>query len=209
MNESPIRKFCESTHRKLIVAIVSTLVGLVVLIPLVDDYFDKEESRKTLAEELDQARQTAKMLPAYEERAAAIAQEIGEFEARSVSQKSISQYRSKLVKLIRASDCKVRRLEVSAPTSRPWLENDNPLKNPVTKGSAAKKTPFTLVRRSVALTVDGTMGNISSLLEKLYKEKTFAYPRRLDLHGVGRHGGAVAVELELWLFALERQGAKS
>jgi len=208
MNESPIRRFCESTHRKLIVAIVSTLVGLVVLIPLVDDYFDKEESRRTLVDELDQARQTAKALPAYEERVAAIAQEVGEYEARSVSQKSISQYRSKLVDLIRGSDCKVRRLEVSAPTSRLWLENDNPLTNPVVKGSAVKKTPFTLVRRSVALTVDGTMDNVNSLLEKLHKEKTFAYPRRLDLRSVGHHDGAVAVELELWLFALERQGAR-
>ncbi len=207
MNESPVRRFCESTHRKLIVAIVSTLVGLVVLIPLVDDYFDKEESRRALAEELDQARQTAESLPAYEERVTAITQEIGEYEVRSVSQKSISQYRSKLVELIRTSDCKVRRLEVSAPTSRPWLENDNPLLKPVTKGSKVKKTPFLLVRRSVALTVDGTMDNISGLLEKLHQEKTFAYPRRLDLHGVGHHGGAVAVELELWLFALERQGA--
>jgi len=208
MNESPIRKFCESTHRKLIVAIVSTLVGLVVLIPLVDDYFDKEESRRALADELDEARQTSEALPAYEERVAAIVEEISEYEARSISQKSISQYRSKLVELIRSSDCKVRRLEVSTPTLRPWLENDNPLKKPVVKGPAVKKTPFTLVRRNVALTVDGTMDNINGLLEKLYKEKTFAYPHRLDLHGVGRHGGAVAVELELWLFALERQGAR-
>ncbi|NOY29355.1 MAG: hypothetical protein GXP28_04010, partial [Planctomycetes bacterium] len=71
-----------------------------------------------------------------------------------------------------------------------------------------KKTPFTLVRRSIALTVDGTMGNINGLLEKLHEGKTFAYPRRLALHRVGHHGEAVAVELELWLFALERQGAK-
>ncbi len=204
MNESPIRRFCESSHRKLIVVIVTTLVGLVVLIPLADDYFDKKESRRTLADELDRARQTAETLPAFEERVTALAQETGEYEARSVSQNSISQYRSKLVGLIRDSNCKVRRLDVGAPTSRPWLENDNPLKKPAAKGLAAKKTPFTLVRSSVVLTVDGTMDNINSLLEKLYKEKTFAHPRRLDLHSVGRQGGSVAVELELWLFALSR-----
>jgi len=204
MNESPIRKFCESSHRKLIVVIVSTLAGLVVLIPLADDYFDKKESRRTLAEELDRARQTAKMLPDYEKRLTSLNQELGEYEVRSVSQKSISQYRSKLVELIRDSDCKVRRIEVSNPTSRPWFANDDPLKKPVAKGSESKKTPFTLFRTSVALTLDGTMDNINGFLEKLHKEKTFAYPRRLELHGAGHQGGSVAIELELWLFALDR-----
>jgi len=195
MNESPIRRFCESTHRKLIVVIVTALVGLVVLIPLADDYFDKKESRRTLTEELDRAHQTAKMLPDYEERLTALTQEMGEYETRSVSQKSISQYRSRLVELIRDSDCKVRRLEVSAPTARPWLENDDPLKKTVAKRPAAKKTPFTLLRSRVALTVDGPMENINGFLEKLHQEKTFAYPHRLELHRVGHQGGSVAVEL--------------
>ncbi len=204
MNESPIRRFCESTHRKLIVVIVTTVVGLVVLIPLADDYFDKKESRRALAEELDRARQTAKMLPEYEERVTALVEEMDTYEVRLVSQKSLSQYRSKLVDLIRDSDCKVRRFDVGVPIARPWIENDNPLKSTKSKGSADKKTPFTLERRSVALTVDGPMDNIIGFLEKLQEDKSFAYPRRLKLHSIGRQGGSVAVELELWLFALNR-----
>jgi len=54
------------------------------------------------------------------------------------------------------------------------------------------------------LTVDGTMDSINDFLEKLHEEKTFAYLNRLDLQGTGRQGGAVSVELELWLFALSR-----
>jgi len=204
MNESPIRKFCESSHRKLIVVIVTTVVGLVVLIPLADDYFDKKESRRALIEELDRARETAKMMPKFEERVTALAQKMGDYEVRSVSQKSMSQYRNKIVELIRESDCKVRRFEVSSPLSRPWIVNDNPLHPTEAKGSAVKKTPFVLVRRSVTLSVDGTMDNINQFLEKLQKDNTFAYVRRLDLHRVGQQGGAVAVELELWLFALDR-----
>jgi len=204
MNESPIRKFCESSHRKLIVVIVTTLVGLAVLIPLVDDYFDKRESRRALAEELDRARQTAKMLPTFEERVTALALEMGEYETRLVSQKTISLYRGKMVELIRGSDCKIRRFEVGAPLSRPWIEDDNALSQTEAKGSAVKKTPFILVRRSVGLTVDGTMENINLFLEKLQEDNTFTYVRRLDLHSVGQHGGAVAIQLELWLFALNR-----
>ncbi len=41
MNESLLRNFCESRHRKLIVAIVTTLLGLAVLLPPTDDYLTK------------------------------------------------------------------------------------------------------------------------------------------------------------------------
>ncbi len=207
MNESPIRRFCESTHRKLIVVIVTTLVGLAVLIPLADDYFDKKESRRTLAEELDSARQTVASLPTYEQRANEMTQQLGEYEARSVSQQSVSEYRSKLVNLIRDSNCQMRRLDLGTPTSRPWLENDNPLKRPIVQGTKVKKTPFTLERRSVVLLVDGTMDSIRSLLDKLHEDETFAYPSRLNLHAAGRQGGTVTLELELWLFALGRSKA--
>ena len=204
MNESPIRRFCESSHRKLIVVIVTTLVGLVVLIPLVDDYFDKKESRRTLADELDRARQTAKTLPTYEKRVVKVTGELNEFEARSVSAQTVSRYRSKLVDLIRGADCQVRRLDVGTPTLRPWLEQDHPLTKPVAVGTAAKKTPFTLERRSATLLVDGTMDQINGLLEQIHEDETFSYPRRLDLHSSGRRGESVTLELELWLFALGR-----
>lgn len=204
MNESPIRRFCESTHRKLIVVIVTALVGLVVLIPLVDDYFDKKESRRALAEELDHAQETAKILPAFEKRVAELTEEVGRFESRSVSRHSLSQYRGRLVEMIRDSGCHLRRIDVSAPTLRPWLEGDNPLKKPVAGKVTEKSTPFVLERRNVALSVDGTMENICGLLDKLHEDNTFAYPQRLHLHGAGRRGGSVALDLELRLFALSR-----
>ena len=204
MNESPIRKFCESSHRNLIVVIVTTLVGLLVLIPMVDDYFDKKESRRALVEELDHARKTAKALPALEERVAKLTAVMRQFEERSVSQQSLSLYRSKLVEMIRDSGCQVRRLDVGNPKRRPWRINDNPLEKSAGAGSAASKTPFLLERRDVALTVDGSMDNIRELLERLYKDKTFAYPQQLNLHGISRRGGSVTLDLELWLFALSR-----
>ena len=204
MNDSPIRKFCESTHRKLIVVIVTTLVGLVVLTPLVDEYFNNKESRRALTEELGLAQETAKRLPAFEKRVAKLAEEIGRFEKRSVSQDSLSQYRSRLVEMIRDSGCQVRRIDVSAPTLRPWLENDNPLKKPTPGNATAKHTPFVLERRDVALSVDGTMENIRGLLDKIHEDDTFAYPQQMKLRAAGRRGGSVALDLELRLFALSR-----
>ncbi len=205
MNESLSRHFCESPHRKLIVAILTTLIGLVVLLPLVDDYFGNKRSRRTLTDELNNARQTVEILPTFEKRVLQLDEEVGQLESRSVSGDTVSQFRSKLVDLIRDSGCQVRRLDVGAPTLRPWLENDDPLKKMVAIGKGPKKTPFTLERRSVVIVAGGSMANVHGLLEQLQKDAAFAYPRRVKIHSASRQGESVALELELWVFALARQ----
>ncbi|MCG8450747.1 MAG: hypothetical protein MI725_14350 [Pirellulales bacterium] len=207
MNESPLRKFCESQHRWLIVAIVTTLFGLLVTIPLVDDYFDKKESRSALTEELDNARRTAKTLPEFEKRVAELTQELELVESREVSEKSVSRYRSTLVGMVRSAGCQVRRIDVSQPTVRPWNKNDDPLKKTPVATDPKNKTPFSLERRRVLLLVDGPMESIHGLLKGLNEDKTFAYPRRLELQSATGTEGKVTLELEMWLFALGRQKA--
>ena len=208
MNETPIRRFCESPHRKAIVAIVTTVFGLLVLIPLADDYFDKKESRITLTEELGHAREVSKGLPELEEQVDKVEKQLLGIESRAITEDSISRYRSKLVDLVREQGCQVRRIDVSQPTSRPWFEGDNPLLTQLGKASSRKKkTPFVLQRRSVKLLVDGSMEEIRGFLEQLQKDDAFAYPQLLEFHATSGSGDSVTLELELWLFALGRQKA--
>ena len=206
MNESPIRTFCESPHRRLIVAIVTTLLGLLVLIPLVDDYFDKQSNRSAITDELGRARQTAESLPKLEERVAKLIEELAETEARSVSAETVSEYRSTLVDMVRESGCQVRRIDVGAPSLRPWKKEGNPLA-PAGAGGKLEKTPFTLERRNVVVLVDGPMQGILDLLEQLHEDTKLAYPRRLELNSKSTRGESVTMELELWLFALSRRNA--
>jgi hypothetical protein len=203
MNESLLRAFCESNHRQLIVAIVTTLAGLVVLVPLVDDYFDKRESRRTLREDLDRARETELTLPAFEKRVAELEATAQQLEDRTVSDALVSQYRTNLMEMVRQAGCQVRRLEVGGSAHRPWLEEDNPLQA-TAPTPTANKTPFQLERRSLNLSVDGEMATIHNLLEQLEQDKTIAYPRRVQLHSAGGRGASATLELELWLFALIR-----
>ncbi|MEM8944042.1 MAG: hypothetical protein AAGD11_02585 [Planctomycetota bacterium] len=205
MNESPLRKFCESRHRKLIVAIVTTLFGLLVLIPLVDDYFDKKRSHNTLTDDLDRARQTDDGLSANEQQVAEIVAKLEAIESRTVSTESVSAYRSKIVELVRASGCQVRRFDVSSPTLRPWLANDNPLESMLPPDAKKRKTPFALERRNVVLLVDGSMESMRELLGKLHDDDALAYLHRLGLQAASRGGDQVTMELEMWLFALGRQ----
>jgi hypothetical protein len=205
MNESLVRKFCESPRRKLIVATVTILLGLAVVTPLVDDYFDKRESRRALAEELDRAHQTASQLPALEKQVAAVVEKLDAMEARSVSEETVSGYRTRLVEMIRDSNCQIRRLDVAQPTLRAWKEGDSPLLEGKTGDSSGKATPFSLERRSIQLSVSGKTHDLYSLLERLQKDTTLAHPERIELHADGQHGEAVNMELEMLLFALSRQ----
>jgi len=207
MNNGPVRKFCESRHRKLIVVIVTTLFGLLVLIPLVDDYCTNKTSHSTLTEDLDHARQTAEGLPEIELQVAKVVEKLATIESRAVSNDSMSRYRNKVVGLVRAAGCQVRRFDVATPTRRPWLQNDHPLETTVLKGAKNKKTPFALEQRNIVLLVDGSMENLRKLLGQQNEDDSLKYLYRLQLHSSGRGGEQVTLEIEMRLFALGRQKA--
>ncbi len=207
MNETLIRKFCESPRRGLIVATVTILLGLAVVTPLVDDYFNKKESRRALAGDLDNARQTAALLPSLEKQVALVVEKLEAMEERSVSEQTVSGYRTRLVEMIRESSCQIRRLDVASPSRRPWKEGDNPLQAGNNSDSSGKATPFSLERRSIVLSVNGKTHEIYSLLEQLQKDTTLAHPERIQIHSDGQNGEIVTMELELLLFALSRQAS--
>jgi hypothetical protein len=206
MNDSLTRKFCESPHRWAIVATATGLVALAALLPMVDEYFDKRSSRSELSEELAAARQTAKLLPVYERQAAEVGKELETLEARAVDEPGLARFRSRLVDVVRDSGCQIRRIEVGAPTRRPWKENDEPLSE-LSESAGEGATPFSLERRSVILAVDGSMSAIHELIAQLEKEKTISHSHRLQLQAAGGGGESVTLELELWLFALSRTAA--
>jgi hypothetical protein len=206
MNDSLIRRFCESRHRWLIVATATSLVALAALLPMVDDFFDKRSNRSELSESLAAARRTAESLPEYEKHAESIRTELAALEVRTVEEAGVAHFRSRLVDVVRESGCQIRRIEVGPPARRPWKENDNALSEESTPtGHGA--TPFLLERRSIILAVDGNMPAVQDLLARLGKEHTLAHPRRLQMHAVSAGGETVTLELELWLFALSRTAA--
>ena len=207
MNESLVRKFCESPHRKLIVVIVTTLFGLLVLIPLVDDYFNKEESHNALTDELDHARLTAEGLPAVEQQTAEVLEKLAEIEARTVTDETVGRYRSNVVDLVRDAGCQVRRFDVSAPTLRPWTEDDNPLEKTASQSAKTQQTPFALEQRTVVLLVDGSMQSIQKLLGQLNKDDSLSYLDYLELKSNSPSGEQVTLEIRVNLFALNRQRA--
>ncbi len=207
MNSSLTRKFCESRYRWLIVATATTLLGLAAVLPQADDYFDKRNSRNELAENLVRARQTAETLPQCEARVAEVGGQLQALQVRTVDEERLTQFRNRIVEIVRDSGCQIRQLEVSTPTIRAWQKEDNPLQEVVEAKGKDKATPFVLERRSMTLAVDGGMTAIHELLGRLEKEQTLSHPHRVHLQGSSPEGDTVTLELELWLFALSRAPA--
>lgn len=207
MNETIARRFCESPRRKLIVAIATILLGVVILIPLAEDYFNKKESRRALAEELDNARQTATQLPDLEKQVAKLVGQLTAMEDRAVSEDTLSEFRTRLVEMVRDSSCQIRRLDVASPTRRSWKEGDHPLADGNSGNSLGKATPFFLEQRSIHLSVNGRTHDIYALLEKLEQDSTLAHPERIELHSDGPNTETVTMDLDVLLFALSRQSS--
>jgi hypothetical protein len=207
MTNSPIRKFCESRYRWPIVATATALVALLTLVPAVDEYFDNRTSRSELADELVGAQQTAGALPKFEARMAEVGEQLQDLERRTVDEESVAGFRSRLVDLVRESGCQIRRIEIGAPTARPWTNSDDPLAEAQPSSGKEGATGFSLQRRIVSLGVDGTMTAIQDLLSRLEEEKSLSHPHRLQLQAGAAGGQTVMMELELWLFALARSAS--
>ena len=206
MNDSLIRKFCESPSRWPVVAIVTTVIALATAWPAADVYFDEKAKHAELEAQLAEAEATAAQLPAAEKLVATLDTRLGELEKRTVNEANVASFRSRLVGLIRDSGCQVRRLEVGAPTVRPWNQDDKVLED-MPPGAPLTPTPFVLERRSVGIAVDGPMNAITTLLERIAKEEQLAHSHRVHLNSAGPGGQTVSLELELWFFALARKGA--
>jgi len=205
MNDTLVRKFCESPHRKLITAIVTTLFGLLVLIPLVDDYLANRDNLSTLIDDLGRAQSTAEGLPRLEKEVGKVIAKLAEAESRSVSGDSLGMYRNKVVGLVNAAVCQVQQFNVGAPVVLPWMKGDSLLEQKVVKSAKTGKTPFVLERRNVVLLVDGSMANLKELLKDMYEDDTMAYTHYVELKAASRNREEVTLQIEVWLFTLNRE----
>jgi len=205
MKDSPIRKFCESPQRWLIVTTVSLFVALALLLPLTDDLYGNLQRCDALSEELGRSKESAVSVAVLEAEVGQLTEQLGALEARTVDEVTIGEYRSRIVELVRASDCQIRRIDISAPVVREWREGDEAVRAEGAPADQEKKaTPFSLERRSLVLAVDGSMQALFDLLQKIDEDANLAYSHGLRLQPGNRQGKVVTLELELWLFNLTR-----
>ena len=204
MIENLAERLAQSKHRWLIVTGVTLLIGLVSALPQVDLLLAERSERTSLQEELTQAEATAARLPDYERKLAEKQEQLGRLRQLVVDEPQLGALRTWLVEAARQSGCRVRRIDLAAPTSKPWNGNDNPL-TPVAAGTATnQKTLFQLQTRTVTLGVTGSSTEVFALLKAIDIDTRLKHANTIELKPTNESDHELQLDVTLWYFALVR-----
>jgi hypothetical protein len=206
MIDETLRRFCESRYRRIIVTAGTFIVGLVLVLPLVDVYCAEREEKTTLLAELATANQVAEMLGQYEARALEKSTQLEEFEARTASEETLPELRTKLVELARESGCGLRRLNVGEKSSRTWNPGDDPVTQvtPATTDPTAASSGFTLEWWPVTVLLSGSDENLRNLLDRMDAEGMLMHTKSLEMHPASAGRKTLDLDMELWFYNLAR-----
>lgn len=200
-----IVKFCEDRRSWLVVIAGTLTLGLVLVLPQVDEYVAVCVEQADLAEKLAAAKQSAEQLPGFEIRRAEQVEVIAERLRRTLNEQNEPDFRNDLVMMVRESGCQLRRLNVGTAVSRDWGEGDDPLETTFDKKLAA--TGFKLERRQVSLSLVGPSSNVRRLIEQLEQQDKQGHVQSLDLKPDRGDGRRAELSLELLYFTLARPSA--
>lgn len=189
----------------LIVIILSFGMGLVLVLPVVDEYSALRDQAEKLLQELDEAGVDQENLPKFEQRIVQQQAELAALEARAISDEQASEFRNKMVSLVRESGCQVRRVSLGEPRQRDWMENDNPVKPLQASNKKNNQTGFELKSRVFSLSVSGSPDHVQGLLATLNAAQPLAHTRSLSVRPADNSRDEVILELELWLFELTKK----
>ena len=209
MIETAIRQLIDHPRGMLIVITLSFVLGLALVLPLADEYSALREEADNLHQSLSEAQLERQNLPLFEKRIENQESELAALEDKAISDDEASEFRHRMVALVRESGCQVRKVSLSDPKQRDWLQDDNPVRTIRRTGKKQKKTEYQLKSRVFALSVSGTAEDVRSLLAAIHREQPLAYTRSLSLRPADGQRTEVVLEIELWLFELEKNQAVS
>lgn len=107
--------------------------------------------------------------------------------------------RESVTRLTQQMGCRIRRLNMSDAMVRPWFENDDPFS--IDSSNESEETGFVLEKRSLTLSVGGTLTQLAKLTVALNRLDPFAIPSNLTLQREGIDGHLV-LDVEISLFNL-------
>lgn len=204
MIEKLTEKLAQSKHRWIIVTAVTLLIALLSALPQVDLLLSERSERKRLQEELTQAEATATRVPSYEKKLSEKQEQLGGLRQLVVDESQLGALRTWLVEAARQSGCRVRRIDLAAPTSRPWSEKDNPLAPTPAGAAGSQKTVFQLQTRNVAFSVTGSSTEVFALLKAIDADTRLKHANTIELRPTNQGDHELQLDLTLWYFALVR-----
>lgn len=204
MTESLLRGLLAHRARRWIVIFATLAIGLIIGLPLADDYFAVRDRQAKLSSTIAHTEATLSRLDRFEAGVDQTRQALRQAESEVMSAQRAERFRRRVGELARASGCRIRRIGLGAPDARKWHQNDHPLvRNRTEKGP---QTPFELRTMKFTLSASGPLSSIKELVGRLYAEQRLAHTRRFALHPAAGNRKEAILDLELVLFDLAEGG---
>ncbi|MBN1851770.1 MAG: hypothetical protein JW829_03570 [Pirellulales bacterium] len=207
MTELNLTALRANRHRGPIVISVTLGLGIVTLLPLVDDYYAGKTEKKECIEDLRVARQEEADLDTLTRQVGDLTTRLNDIKQKTVSKSSVHAYRSQLVDLVRLTGCQLRRLTVGVSQARPWCKGDDPLNEKPAKVTRENTTNLVLERQPVVMSVSGSMTSLKALLKEIREDRPLMHVKSMELHPLGSQRKQVILDLELWFFDLNALSA--
>ena len=208
MVDQLIRTLIEHPKRKLLVIILTLVMGVMFGLPAVEEYSAARTRVAAAREKLSVASGTAANLPQLQTALAKRKQELQELERKAVTEKDVEQLRDGgLQKLIRESGCAMRQVSIDEiPDKKPWRSNDSALRGPP-NGDPGQETPFELLQWKARLHVEGPMVNIYKFLQQLSQMDRFTHTTKVEMQRSETDDSLTQLKMEITLFDLVRKKA--
>lgn len=208
MVDQLVRTIVEHPKRKLLVIILTFVMGVVFVLPAVEEYSAAQNRTVSAREKLTEAEGAAANVPQMQAALAKRRTEVEALESKAITERDVESLRTDLQRLIRDVGCEMREVYIEEiPTRRAWMSNDSPLTGaPV--GNPGQETPFVLVQWESKIRLEGEMGSIYKFLAQLNQMDRLIHTKVVELKRSDINENQTQLRVEMTLFGLERKQAR-
>ena len=197
MDNSTLQQLIYHPRRQWFVIAAALAVGFLLGLPAYDRWSAANEQAGRLNAELDEAKLVVANLKPMQQRLESIVN-TSSTNSETISPATALRLREDVVRVVRARDSRLLRVTLGDPHRRPWGANDDPMSMIAPKGS--EKSKYQLVSSTLSLSVEGTLTNLSKVLQDLTSLHGMAVPTRMAIR---RNGDREELQLELDLTLLD------
>lgn len=198
MSELPLQQLLEHRNRHWIVSGGAIVLALTAGLPAYDELKLVHAERSNVQHEIKDVSYSIENLDLLRKRVAE-AKQSSEQHKTTIDHDAGLRLREQVVAMIHAQDCRLVRVQLSAPTLTAWTPDDDPI-NPI-EGFDDDVKAFSLEKAKLNILTEGSLTQIDKLIAELKALHPFAATTHLRLQQEGR-ADVLKLEIELTLFDL-------
>ncbi|MGB7345752.1 MAG: hypothetical protein WBD20_16165 [Pirellulaceae bacterium] len=192
-----IQQYVKHPKRAWISSGFSLAIGLLFVLPAWDDLSAARAESAALQSELENTTQEVSNHELMQVKLRELA--VDPATHQMIDTEKADEIREEVTRMVHELDCQMRRLTLSDPIRRDWLDGDDPFASSTPEGAAP--TDFNLETRTLNVSVDGSLAQISRFTIALNRLSRFAVPIEMTLQRE-RENGELRLDVDISLLNL-------